>query len=236
MSLLGPIRSVDSRGGRASAVPRSVLLCTLLLLTLLSGCASIQADSAATGPADTTTSIYIIRRAQHTGIAIPMKGWPNPQWALLKDFSGAEYLEFGWGDERFYQAEEETLWLGVRAALWPTSSVIHVIGLNQPIRVTAQADDVVQIRLSAEELREVALAIEQEFTGASPRATGVTLAAAPVPNRFYSAKRSFYFPRMCNWWVAKHLQLVQCPVTAWTVITAGRAMKEARECATLSAP
>jgi surface antigen len=56
------------------------------------------------------------------------------------------------------------------------------------------------------------------------------LRGAPSPNRFYKAKRKFYFPRMCNWWVAARLMQAGCSIEPWTVITASRAMSEAREC------
>jgi hypothetical protein len=199
-----------------------------LLLSLLAGCASTSGDNLSP---DSLRSIYIVRRGWHTGIVIAVQDWPNPNWALLADFPGAEYLEFGWGDERFYQAEPETFWSGVRAALWPTSSVIHTIGSRDPIATNAQAEEVVQLRIPAGQLREIAWAIEMEFAGTDPEPTGQMLKSAPTPNRFYKAKRSFYFPRMCNWWVAKRLQQTGCPVRAWTVLTAARTMNEARECA-----
>jgi hypothetical protein len=35
---------------------------------------------------------------------------------------------------------------------------------------------------------------------------------------------------MCNWWVAARLMQAGCSIEPWTVITASRAMSEAREC------
>jgi uncharacterized protein (TIGR02117 family) len=209
-------------------VRRYIFISVALLLSLLAGCASTSGDNLSP---DSLRSIYIVRRGWHTGIVIAVQDWPNRNWALLADFPSVEYLEFGWGDERFYQAEPETFWLGVRAALWPTSSVIHTIGLREPVAVKAQAAEVVQLSIPAAQLREIASAIEMEFAGTDPEPTGHMLKSAPAPNRFYKARRSFYFPRMCNWWVAKRLQQAGCPVQAWTVITASRTMNEARECA-----
>lgn len=176
---------------------------------------------------DDLRPIYVIRRGWHTGVAIAKHDWPNQEWGLLEDFPDSNYLELGWGDARFYQAERNTLWLGVRAALWPSSSVIHVIGLRDPIS-DAQADAVVAVQVSLAGLRVLTEAVEQEFAGERPLHTGRTLGAAPAPNRFYEARRSFYFPRMCNWWIAMRLKEAGCPIQPWSVITASRVIREAR--------
>jgi uncharacterized protein (TIGR02117 family) len=192
---------------------------------LLGGCSSAKTcyETAATG--EPLHSIYVVRRAWHTGIIIRAADWPTPSF-LTKDFPEADYLEFGWGDAAFYQAEEETLWLGLRAALWPTSSVIHVIGLTDPLSKNARADDIVEVRVSRTGLLQLVAALDAEFVAHSP--VGRELDATPKPNRFYSAHRSFFFPRMCNWWTAKRLQDAGCPVTAWSVVTAAQVLRKVR--------
>lgn len=200
----------------------------LLLICSLPGCATDRACLDASTPPEQVRSIYIVKRGGHTGIAIAAADWPDRNWSLLADFPDSEHLEFGWGDELFYQAEPETVWLGTRAALWPTSSVIHVIGVRSPIADNIYADDVVEVRVSADGLRRMAEAIQREFTEQTPVATPVSLRAAPKPNHFYSAKRKFYFPRMCNWWIATRLEEANCPILPWTVVTATRIMREAR--------
>jgi uncharacterized protein (TIGR02117 family) len=173
-------------------------------------------------------TIYVVQRGWHTGVVIEVADWPNRDWSLLHDFPNVDYLEFGWGDERFYQAEENTLWMGSRAALWPTSSVIHVIGLSEPITANAQANEIVAVRVSADGLRKLTSGIEEEFTGWRPIPAGPEIASARSPNRFYKAKQSFFFPHMCNWWIATRLQEVGCPIAPWTVVTAPRLIREAR--------
>jgi len=181
-----------------------------------------------TTPPELVRSIYIVKRGWHTGIAVAAANWPNREWSVLADFANSDYLEFGWGDERFYQAEPETFWLGVRAALWPTSSVIHVIGIRSPIIENIEANDIVEVRVSVDGLRQMAAAIEREFTEPVPVATPVSLNAAPKPNHFYSARRKFFFPRMCNWWIATRLEEANCPIQSWSVVGSSRVMREAR--------
>ncbi len=202
----------------------------VLLASMLAGCASGGSCYEPSTPSESLRSVYVIKRAQHTGIAVAAADWPNRDWSVLRDFPNSTYLEFGWGDARFYQApvEQESLWLGVRAALFSTASVIHVIGFDRPATDALLADEVIEVRVSAEGLRKLAQSIEQEFAQSDPAATGVSLNATPKPNKFYSAKRRFFFPRMCNWWTARRLEEGSCPIAAWSVVSANRIVREAR--------
>lgn len=206
------------------------LISRLLIAVLLfpAGCSSLHPCNVPDTPAASLHSIQVVRRGWHTGIIIAVADWPDRKWPLLAAFPQEKYLEFGWGDERFYQAEETTPWLASRAALWPTASVIHVIGLRSLAADEVQADDIVEVRVSAAGIAALAASIQREFAGEIPTVSGQPLNMAPMPNRFYEAKRSFYFPRMCNWWTAKRLQDAGCPSQAWSVITASRVMRDAR--------
>jgi Protein of unknown function (DUF2459) len=204
--------------------------CAILLSCTLSACSAARDRIDAATP-DSLRSIYVVRRGWHTGVAIAAADWPHQNWDVLSDFPGVEYLEFGWGDERFYQAETNTVWSGMRAGLFSTSSVIHVIGLSEPTPAAAEANEVVEVRVAMERLRKLAASIEREFADAYPTPTGATLNASPAPNRFYKAQRRFYFPRMCNWWIAARLAEAGCPVEPWTVMLASRVIREANECA-----
>lgn len=210
--------------------PRRLLsLCaTVLLASALAGCASSDSCYEPTTPRESLRSVYVIKRAWHTGIAVAAADWPNRDWSVLRDFPDSDYLEFGWGDARFYQAEEESFWLGIRAAFFSTSSAIHVIGFDRPAPDALLADDVIEVRVSAQGLRQLAQSIEREFAQTEPTASGASLNVTPRPNKFYSAKRRFFFPRMCNWWTARRLDESGCPIAAWSVLSADRIIREAR--------
>jgi hypothetical protein len=203
--------------------------CVLAFALATAGCSSVPGPVIDTPP-ESLRSIYVVRRGWHTGIALPTTDWPNRNWTVLGDFPDSDYLEFGWGDERFYQAERSTVWQGSRAALWPTPSVLHVIGLREPIPETARARDVVEVRIPLGRLRTLATAIEREFAEVEPIPTGTTLRADPVPNEFYKGRQRFYFPRMCNWWTATRLLEAGCDIAPATVLFAARVIDESRAC------
>lgn len=200
----------------------------VLLASLLAGCASNDACYEPDASQETLRPIYVIKRAWHTGIAVAAADWPNQNWSVLADFAGSKYLEFGWGDARFYQAEEETWWMAIRAAFFSTSSAVHVIGFQDPTPEALIADEVIEVHVSAEGLKRLTESIEYEFAGNAPTPTGISLEATPKPNQFYAAKRRFFFPRMCNWWTARRLNEGGCPIAAWSVVSANRIVREAR--------
>jgi hypothetical protein len=222
---------------RAASARASIALsgCVLALTLTASGCATGR-SYVERAPPESLRSIFVVRRGWHTGVAVATSDWPNRNWSLLGEFPEADYLEFGWGDERFYQVDPNTVWQTLCAALWPTASVVHVIGLREPLLDNVHAVDIVEVPVPIDRLRTLATAIEQEFAGDEPIPTGATLRSAPGPNRFYKGQRRFYFPRMCNWWTATRLHEAGCPIRPATVIFASRIMKEARKCAAGVAP
>lgn len=217
--------------GGAQRASRAILRAMFIFAALqcsVAACASNPSCYESGTPAAELRTIFIVQRGWHTGVLIPAADWPDRRWRLLQEFAAVDLLEFGWGDKRFYPAEETTFGMAVRAALWPTPSVIHVVGLDSSRPIDAQANEVVPVRVSAEGLQALTAGIQQEFAGEQPILKDLEVSWAPAPNRFYDAKRAFYFPRMCNWWVAKRLEDAGCPIRPWTVLTARRVIREAR--------
>lgn len=206
------------------------LSATVLLAALISGCASNDACYAPATPHESLHSVYVVKRAWHTGVAVAAADWPNRNWSVLADFPDSRYLEFGWGDARFYQApaEDETWWLAIRAAFFSTASAVHVIGFDHPTPEALLAEEVIEVQLSADGLRKLTASIEAEFKDNTPRSFGAPLHGTPEPNKFYYAKRRFFFPRMCNWWTSQRLQDGGCPIAAWSVVSANRVIREAK--------
>jgi len=203
---------------RIGAVAGAVLLgaCSASKSCYLSESASAQDRRA----------IYVVRRAQHTGIAVRKADWPDPHWAVLEDFPHARYLEFGWGDAVYYQAEKKTLRMTLGAVLWPSPSVMQVVGFTE-IPEPASAE-FVEVAVSDGGLRALAASIRSSFAGETPQPTGAVRHVGTYRVRFYRARGNFYFPRMCNRWTAERLAAAGCPLRTSTVVLAGRVVREAR--------
>lgn len=198
------------------------MLCSACM-PLLGACSNAPCYSAA----ERTHSIYVVKRAWHTGIAVPLTDWPDRNWELLADFPEAKYLEFGWGDAAYYQAQEKTLWMTLAAALWPTPSVMEVVGLTELSTAGNAEYEAVEVPVSAAALNAVAQSIEKSFAGSNVTPTGVAFEISGGTVRFYHARGSFYFPNMCNRWTARQLETAGCPIRTATVVMASRVMREA---------
>lgn len=209
-----------------------------VLSVLMAACAARKpCDSSV---ADDLKSVYVVRRAWHTGIAIEVRDWPDRTWPVLADFPGARYLEFGWGEARYYQAEHPNWRMALAAALRPNPSVIEVRALYRMDLRPASDYEVVVLKLSASGLEAVARSIASTF--ASPAAdtsqatsqvswTGVERYEGGDFVRFYHARGKFFFPRMCNRWTAQQLVAGGCPLRPATVVSAQRVIRDARRIA-----
>jgi uncharacterized protein (TIGR02117 family) len=206
---------------------RAALLAVVVLLGL-SGCSGTSRCFSDADSAASLRSIYVVRRGHHTGIALRAEDWPERAGKLLQDFPHARYLEFGWGDAAYYQAQRKTLGMTLAAVFWPTEGVMEVIGLDSVPTQPSDDYEAAEVLLSHAGWRSLVASIENSFAGETITPTGTVFTTAAGESRFYRARGHFYFPSMCNRWTAQQLQSAACPIQSWSVVTASRVMREAR--------
>ena len=73
------------------------------------------------------SELHFIRDGIHTHLALPAAKLLALVPQLNEYFSGCKWIRVGWGDYRYYGAEHQPLWLGLRALLLPTSSVVGLL-------------------------------------------------------------------------------------------------------------
>jgi len=167
--------------------------------------------------------VWVVRHDWHTGLAVRRADVPADLWPERGEFPGAEYLEVGWGDYDFYRAPRGTLWLGLKAVLWPTDSVLHVAGLvEDPARYFA-GYEILQIELSIRGFDRLAA-----FIGAAHARTAEGRAILLGPgrygeSRFYLGRERFLLTS-CNVWTARALRAGGFPITPLWALTAGNVM------------
>jgi hypothetical protein len=203
----------------------------LLALAGLLGWACVSAPM----PIETAQSgrphaIFVVRRALHTGIALQATDLEETRLRELARADGARIVEFGWGDAAYYQANEKSPWLAL-ATIFPSDSVVSVLALPEISRAAAGDYEVVELPVSAGELRAVIDSIEEAFATNAPLPTGRTRRTDAGELRFHAGKESFHLLRMCNRWTTDRLRVAGCAVRPLPVLTPNRAMREARRCA-----
>ena len=73
--------------------------------------------------------IYVLNHGWHTSLVIPAKDIMGDLPELKNRFGNTPYIEFGWGDRGFYQAEKITTDITLRALFWPSAAVIHAVAV-----------------------------------------------------------------------------------------------------------
>lgn len=177
-----------------------------LFLLLLSACSTEPRIVKSTDISVTSDQeIYIVNHGWHTGFIIPADTITQQLPQLKERFQNSPYIEFGWGDRGFYQAEEITSGLTVQAILWPTESVMHVVTVSDPAQSHFSNSQVEMLCLNGEQYSRLISFIENSFFKDS---TGNILPLKKGiygDSQFYKARGNYYLMNTCNKWTAKGL-------------------------------
>src|SRR5690606_22156572 len=143
--------------------------------------------------------------------------------AVVQRFEGSPYLEFGWGDRDYYQADDKKFTTTVKAALWPTPSVLRVMGINHVEQYSQRAQGFTVLCLEDRELAALVNFLTSSFCPSEP----AQLPALPTSNRyaqFYDAEGAYHLFNTCNTWTAKALASVGMDLFTPAYLTAGGVM------------
>lgn len=207
----------------------ALLRCILPVVIVLAvcACADPQVARAPSENGNPAVAIYLVAHEGHTGIVVPRASIPAGLWPESQDFPKADYLEVGWGDRDYYQGRDQGVWGTLRAALWPTPSVLHVVGVRGPVARYFRASEVVELMLSHDGFERLVRYIDEAH-----ERTGGAAAARLGPglygdSSFYAARESFHLLRTCNVWTARALRVAGLDVHS--SITSDGLMSQARE-------
>jgi uncharacterized protein (TIGR02117 family) len=199
----------------------------LAVLALAAGCASSMADRAPLSR-ETPRTVWVVDHGWHTAIVVRRDDVDQAIWPEVSDFPHAPLIEVAWGDRDFYMAKEATGWLAVKAALFTSGSVLHVVGLSDAILAGVPASDVVELRVSRGGFDAMTRFFHDEYQ----RDAGGRLARLGHglygESWFYAARSRYHLFNTCNTWVARALQRAGLDVTPAGTVTAGGVMQQSR--------
>jgi Protein of unknown function (DUF2459) len=211
------------RPGRAVRV----LAAALALASLGAWLSLAPADPALYPARGAGVRVAVLDHGWHSGIAIGQAelraatvriARENPDLAerlrwLAALFPSAEWLEIGWGDADFYRVTpgigDVDPWLGLRALLWPTPSVLQVVPGFGAVAAAFPRSQVVELELSEAGFERLAAALAATAPPAGPRPPrGPSLYGGGA---FYPAVPSYHLFRTCNHWVSTLLRAAGVP-------------------------
>jgi uncharacterized protein (TIGR02117 family) len=214
---------------KAREVATHVALVGLVVFSAVAtGCVKSIAGLYPPAPADLVKPIYVINHGWHTGIAVRRADLPEGVWPELPDVADSEYVEVGWGNREFYMAPEGTLGLALKAVLWPTPGVLHVVGFDGPVQEFFRQREIVEILVSDRGFQRLAAFIGDAYAK-DGSGRGMILGRGQYANsRFYAAREKYSLLKTCNTWTARALRSAGLPITSLYAVSAGNVMEQAR--------
>lgn len=198
---------------------------TIRVSVLALGCTTVSRPRDFPAAGQPAQHVYVVGHGWHTGLAVQRAAVADAVWA--RDFPQADILELGWGDAGYYPTPRPTMWQASRAVFWPTPSVVQVVGLAGTVTNFFWGHPVVRLPVSAQGFERLRQHFDRTFL---LDAAGQPQPVAPAlygEGRFYQARGKFYFPKMCNHWVAAGLQAAGYPFSPWRMIISDQVMAHA---------
>lgn len=203
----------------------------LLLLVLLFGCSSkpyvINNQKPFTGLG--SHEVFVVSHGWHTGFIVPARVIQMEIPKLKNRFSKSQFIEFGWGDRGFYQAQEITSGLTIRAIFWPTESVIHAVSVPYDPHKYFSTSEIEKIYLSSSELVSLLDFIVNSFYKDGKGEVVELKKGIYGDSQFYKGVGDYYLMNTCNKWTAKGLQSVGMSISPTFKLTAGSVMSYVKE-------
>lgn len=186
---------------------------------------------AVTSSPDSTSTVYLVRHGWHAGLVVRTADLPPESLPSLPGMRSSPYVEVGWGEESYYPSPDPGVGTLLKAGLWPTGSVLHVVPLDGPPARSYPNSRRIRLDVSRLEMEALArfirLSFEVDDGAAVPAASGYY-----AGSRFYRSTLTYHAFNNCNHWAAFALRAAGCDTSPRRAITVGRLLRQAEACAT----
>ncbi|MBN1672410.1 MAG: DUF2459 domain-containing protein [Kiritimatiellae bacterium] len=172
--------------------------------------------------------VYVIDHGRHTGLIVPTAPVGNPRWFDAARLARQRHMEVGWGEAYYNLASEPTSGTLVRALCWPTPSILHVTGIEEPVLDYYPHRGLIRVDLSEKGFNALCAFLGETFL-VDARGQPVCLQASLIGcYGLYRANGTYHFPRTSNVWTARALRAAGCPISPVCAFTSGTVMRRAR--------
>ncbi len=202
----------------------------LLSAFLMSGCLSPVAELYPDDPEKRQVPVHIVKVGWHAGLVVESEHL-GEEFPEHEDMPRAERLKIGWGDDKYYPDPDASFWLLLRAAFWPSRSVLHVVGMDVPADSYFPGAEVVTLHVSEEGMAQMSEFITGFFRLDDDGSPHFQEWGRYGNSAFYKARGRYYLPKTSNMWTARALRSAGVPVTPVYGVTAGNVMRQARRAA-----
>ena len=203
-------------------------LVTLSWCLSLAACATKPERSAATEECETLQTLYIVTYGWHTGLVINRADLAKLVESLSADFATSEFLEIGWGDQRFYQATDPNIGTALRAIFWPTQTVLHVVGVSASPRSYFVSGDLFAVAVPEVGYQDLLAFVAASFRRSEDDRLVKLGPALYGAGWFYQAEGKFHAGNTCNTWIANALATTGYPFANVNTVSARGVVSQLR--------
>ena len=179
-----------------------------------------DAESVALPPVpDGAYHVYVADWGYHTAIVVQQP----PGFSLgPPGEERAPYVEYAWGDRRFYMESQYWPWSLFATLVLPTASVLYVDGRADP-RALAGARGVYERVVDARALQTLLVELERSARRVAGGTRAAPFAATPeYAGRFHPAMGAYLWTRNCNWWTVERLRAAGLATRSTGVVFSGQ--------------
>jgi uncharacterized protein (TIGR02117 family) len=194
----------------------------------LCGCSSlpeaIQPRNLIENTCQDTAEVFILNHGWHTGTVVSADDLNRLMPALSKRFKNNTYYEIGWGDAGFYQAQQITLGLTLRAMFWSSGSVLHVVGFNGAPAHYFKKSAIKILKVNQDNYQNLLSYIKSSFMLDEKGELISQQVGIYGDSQFYAAVGGYHLFNTCNKWTAKALLSAGLPINPPFKLTAQSVM------------
>ena len=160
---------------------------------------------------DYDQSAYVIDHGIHTAVVVDAKSLATRLGLSDSFFALFKFIEIGRGDAGFYQTEEETISVTLKALFLSTPAVLHLSAYNKHPSKKFPLSKTVEIRLSKPAMNKLLDAIVSDFSLNQGQA--IELAPGRDKNsRFFQSNGNYHLFYTCNNWTADVIEQADYPI------------------------
>lgn len=201
-----------------------IFLKTILIISFLA-----VANKEKTENVSASHRIYVLKHQWHTGIILNISDINHHMVLLSNEFSNSNYIEIGWGDKDFYMAEKGTVWLALKAVLWPTKSVLHVAEITNQTLMIYNENQLMEIQLNEKDFNNLISYIHQSFYINENKELESLGNGLYGNSQFYLSNEKYHLFKTCNVWLARGLKKSNIAIKPFRALTSGNLMKQLKK-------
>jgi uncharacterized protein (TIGR02117 family) len=195
------------------------------------GTASLLEPAMLTVPKQETAAekmyeVFVVQQRWHTGIVFRTKDVDPEIWPEIERYTDRNFVDVGWGDERFYQAMGDPVGLALRSMLFPTRSVLLVYPFNLPLQRTYGRDArIIRIPLNSQQFTALTRFVSDRYLrDEHGQARPSTIHG--VSDLFFLAGGKYHVFNTCNTWVAHGFKAAGFRIRSRCVLNANQVFKQ----------